>query len=184
MSVEIADVEQVWREADCLFDTHAVNQALDAMSVQIRAQLAGRIPLVLPVMNGALMVASQLILRMDYVVEVDYIHATRYRGKTFGGDLHWYRKPSVPLKDRVVLVVDDLLDEGPTLAAILEYCQQQGAAEVFTAVLVDKKHDRKAVGARADFIGLEAPDRYLFGYGMDYKDYLRNVPGVYAVKGM
>lgn len=184
MSVTTEHAEQVWREADCLFDQAAVDQALDAMSVAIKARLAGRNPLVLCVMNGALMTTSELMLRMDYAVELDYIHATRYRGDTSGGSLHWYREPAVSLKDRVVLVVDDILDEGPTLAAIVEYCREQGAAEVLSAVLVDKLHDRKAPGAMADFIGLEVVDRYLFGYGMDYKEYLRNAPGIYAVKGM
>lgn len=182
--MDIQHIEQVWREADCLYDKQAVDAALDKMSVQIRERLAGRNPIVLPVMNGALMVTSELLLRMDFVVEVNYLHATRYRGETSGGELHWYREPSVSLKDRVVLVVDDLLDEGTTLAAIQAFCREQGAEEVFTAVLVDKQHDRKAAGARADFVGLETPDRYLFGYGMDYQEYLRNAPGIYAVKGM
>jgi hypoxanthine phosphoribosyltransferase len=99
--------------------------------------------------------------------------------------LHWKALPQLPFLDRVVLVVDDILDEGHTLQAILNAIRAQGAREVFTAVLVDKQHDRKASpDLKADFVGLEAPDRYLFGYGMDYKEYWRNAAGIYAVKGL
>ena len=175
---------QVRAEADCLYDREQVGAAVDRMATEITARIGGRNPLVLCVMNGALMVTAELLVRLDFPLELDYLHATRYRGETSGGALHWFREPSVPLEGRVVLVVDDILDEGPTLAAIREYCAAQGAAEVLAAVLVDKVHDRRAPGAFAEFIGIQAPDRYLFGYGMDYKEYLRNAPGIFAVRGM
>jgi hypoxanthine phosphoribosyltransferase len=93
-------------------------------------------------------------------------------------------RPTVDLRGRTVLVVDDILDEWATLDAITEWCRQEGAKEVLTAVLVDKEHDRKArPGLKADFTGLVSPDRFLFGYGMDFKGYWRNAPGIYAVKG-
>ncbi|MBW6476866.1 MAG: hypoxanthine-guanine phosphoribosyltransferase, partial [Chromatiales bacterium] len=106
----------------------------------------------------------------------------RYRGDTAGGDLQWRVAPRFEVTGRCVLIVDDILDEGLTLQAIIKWCWEQGANEVYSAVLVEKKHARN-VGVDADFIGIEIPDRYVFGYGMDYKECLRNAPGIFAVKG-
>lgn len=178
-------IEQVQSEADCLFNQQQVEQAIDAMAQSICDKLADKNPIVLTIMNGGLIFAGQLLTRLSFPLQVDYCHATRYRGKTSGGELHWKALPQVPMLDRVVLVVDDILDEGHTLQAILNAIRAQGATEVYTAVLVDKEHDRKASpDLKADFVGLKVPDRYVFGYGMDYKEYLRNAPGIYAVKGL
>jgi len=176
---------QVNAEADCLFDRHQLEAAMDAMATAISTDLADANPLLLTVMTGGVVLAGQLLTRLDFPLQLDYIHATRYRGETSGGELHWLRHPVFDLAGRHVLIVDDILDEGYTLAAIEAWCAEQGAASVRSAVLVDKNHQRKAVaGMRAAYTGLDTPDRYLFGYGMDYKDYLRNAPGIYAVKGM
>ena len=87
--------------------------------------------------------------------------------------------------DRDVLIIDDILDEGHTLGAIIDFCRHAGASRVYTAVLIDKDHQRKArPDLQADFIGLQCIDRFIFGYGMDYKGYWRNAPGIYAVKGL
>jgi hypoxanthine phosphoribosyltransferase len=119
---------------------------------------------------------------MPFPLNYDYIHATRYRGEIRGGELNWIAKSSYSFQDRHILIIDDILDEGLTLAALVKHCKKEGAASVHAAVLVNKLHDRKA-DLQADFVGLDVEDRYVFGYGMDYKDYLRNVPGIYAVKG-
>ncbi len=181
--VTAAEAAEVFSEADCLHTREAVEAALAHMASAINAELEGRDPLLLCIMNGGLVTAGKLLPRLSFPLQVDYLHATRYRGDTSGGQVEWLVKPRTPLKDRCVLLVDDILDEGRTLAAIQAYCREAGAAAVYTAVLVDKLHERKHPGARADFIGLEVEDRYVFGFGMDYKEYLRNAPGIYAVKG-
>jgi len=115
---------------------------------------------------------------------VDYVHATRYGHEFNGVALDWKVRPQTDLKGRTVVLLDDILDEGVTLAAIADYCRQQGAAKIMMAVLVEKLHLRKVTpGMRADFTGIEVGDRFLFGYGLDYKGYWRNAPGIYAVKG-
>ncbi|MGD8547730.1 MAG: hypoxanthine-guanine phosphoribosyltransferase [Thiohalophilus sp.] len=181
--MNIDEVNQTLAEADCLYDQQQVEAALDKMAAGITQVLYNRDPLVLCVLTGAIIPAGHLLTRMSFPMQIDYIHATRYAGDTRGGELSWQVRPSHSLKDRNILVVDDILDEGITLAAILEHCRQEGAAEVYSAVLIEKQHDRKN-GLQADFVGLRTEDRYLFGYGMDYKGYLRNAPGIYAVKGM
>ena len=183
MSISVKEAKKVWMEADCLFDQEEVEAAIKTMAVEISLKLNGRNPLIITVMNGAVVVAGKLLTYLDFPLEHDYIHVTRYRGETSGAKLHWLVKPQSSLAGRDILILDDILDEGPTLKAIIQYCHEMGAEHVYSAVLVLKQHDRN-VGVAADFVGLEAPDRYLFGYGMDYKEYLRNAAGIYAVKGM
>lgn len=175
-------IREVYKKATCLYTKAEVEQALEEMAAQIHDVLADSNPLFLPVMVGGLIPAAGLLERIDFPLELDYVHATRYRGATKGGDLEWRNKPTTSLKGRVVLVIDDILDGGVTLKKIVDYCHQQQAAKVLTAVLVEKQDVRLADGLpKADFTGLVVEDYYVFGYGMDYKEYLRNAPGIYAV---
>ncbi len=157
---------------------------MDRMAKAITLCMRDKNPLLLAVMTGGIVPAGCLLGRLDFPLRLDYLHATRYRGEVRGGEVHWLRRPNIPLRGRVVLVVDDILDEGITLTQILAYCREAGAAEVYSAVLVNKRHGRKPGIGEADFTGLEVADRYVFGYGMDYRGYLRNVRGIYAVKGL
>ena len=152
------------------------------MAVEIHEKLNEKNPVIICVMVGGLVPMGNLLPRLDFPLEVDYVHATRYRGEITGGELHWKVRPSVNLEGRTVLVVDDILDGGITLAAILAEVKSLGAAEVYSAVLVDKHHKRVENGLlHADFVGLEIDDHYIFGYGMDYNEYLRNAPGIFVV---
>ena len=180
MSITPEKIQQVYQQADCLHSQQQVEAAIGKMGKDITTALEKKNPLLLCVLTGAIVPTGQLLTHLDFPLELDYIHATRYSGETSGGKLHWIAEPRISLSNRVVLVVDDILDEGHTLAEILEYCHAQGASEVYSAALVEKLHDRKQ-DVQADFIGLEVEDRYVFGYGMDYKGYLRNAPGIYAV---
>jgi len=182
--VSLEHIKEVKRTADCLHNANAIAKAFDKMALQITEILSDKNPLVISLMNGGLIASGQLLLRLDFVLQVDFIHASRYREQTAGGTrLNWLVKPHQLLKDRYVLLVDDILDEGMTLYEVAQFCKREGAKRVFTAVLADKKHDRrKPPGFVADFTGLEIEDRYVFGCGMDYRGYLRNANGIYAVK--
>ncbi|MGD8909023.1 MAG: hypoxanthine-guanine phosphoribosyltransferase [Chromatiales bacterium] len=166
--------------AEQIYSQEQVERALDRLAVEITGRLSGEDPVVLSVLNGALIPTGYLLTRLHFPLRQDYVHATRYRGNTSGADLQWIGQPSTSLEDQTVLIIDDILDEGVTLAAIVEACVQAGAKAVYSAVLVEKLHDR-GVGYKADFVGLTVEDRYVFGYGMDYKGYLRNVPAIMAV---
>lgn len=167
--------------ADTLFERPAIEAAISAMAELIDDDLDGLAqPLFLTVMQGGLFFAAQLGLCMRTDCEFDYLHATRYHG-TLGGGLKWLRHPGAEIGGRDVLLVDDILDEGHTLLAIQEYCREQGAASVRIAVLAEKRHGRCAPGIRADYIGLEVPDRYVFGYGMDWNGCGRNIPAILAM---
>ncbi|WP_372694362.1 hypoxanthine-guanine phosphoribosyltransferase [Immundisolibacter sp.] len=175
-----AEAWAVYRAADCLYDAAAVDAAVRRLAGEVTATLAGGNPLLLCPMTGGVVLSGHLLPLLDFPLEFDYVHATRYAGALRGGELAWKVTPSATLAGRQVLIVDDVLDRGITLAALVDFCRREGAAGVHTLVLVDKQCRREA-DIEADFVGLTAPDRYLFGWGMDYKGYLRNVPGIYAV---
>jgi hypoxanthine phosphoribosyltransferase len=179
------EASNVFAEADLLVTESEVEIAIKRIAGEITGQLKESNPVLLCIMNGGLIFTGQLLTRLVFPLEVDYVHATRYGHETNGAHLHWTVRPQLDLKGRTVLLLDDILDEGVTLAAIAEYCRQQGATEILMAVLVEKLHLRKVTpGMRADFSGIEVGDRFLFGYGLDYKGYWRNAPGIYAVKGL
>ncbi|MCF6355539.1 MAG: hypoxanthine-guanine phosphoribosyltransferase [Candidatus Polarisedimenticolaceae bacterium] len=182
MTISATEAKEVFQTADQLFSREQVEAAMDRMAAEITQRLADSDPIILSVMNGGLVMGGQLLTRLNFPLRSDYVHATRYRNGTSGGSLHWLRPPEELLDGRDVLILDDILDEGVTLAAIVEGCRNQGANSVLSAVLVEKMHNRTN-GFKADFVGMQAEDRYLFGYGMDYKGYLRNAAGIYAVAG-
>lgn len=178
-------LQQVMDEADCLADEATVERAIVRVAVEISRDLREQLPVVLCVVKGGIVFGGKLLTALHFPLDFDYVHATRYNNTTQGSGLQWKVPPSIALAGRHVLVVDDILDVGATLDAIIASCRAQGAASVRTAVLVDKRHARKArPGMRADYTGLDIADRYLFGYGMDYQGYWRNAPGIYAVKGL
>ena len=181
--MDIESIKKVEVESDCLCDAKQLNIALDELANKISTDLKDTNPLVLCVMTGGIVPTGHLVTRLTFPMQIDYIHATRYRGETSGGELHWIQEPSISLQDRNVLVVDDIFDEGITLFEIAKYCKEKGAATVRSVVLVNKIHDRKA-DYKPDYVGIDIEDRYLFGFGMDYKNYLRNVNAIHAVKGM
>lgn len=182
--IEIATIQSVLAKAELLYTESQVSQAIEEMAMAINQELYQKHPICLSVMLGGLIPTGQLLPRLNFPIELDYIHASRYRGATHGSELHWIKHPDCQLKGRTVLIVDDILDEGLTLRAIVDYCKHAGAQEVFTAVLVEKELEQRPGLQQADFVGLTVPNRYVFGYGMDYQGQLRYVPGIYAVQGL
>jgi hypoxanthine phosphoribosyltransferase len=176
-------LELVVKEAELLHSQAAIEQRIQLMSQEISQILEHEFPICLTVMLGGLLFSAQLVMRLQFPLELDYIHASRYGAHTQGGSLQWQKKPKLCLEGRKILIMDDILDEGITLQAIIDYCYQAGAEKVYTAVLVDKIRPRTGL-KQADFVGLHVPDRYVFGYGMDYKGYLRHLTAIYAVKGL
>jgi hypoxanthine phosphoribosyltransferase len=175
-------IQAISDSAECLFSFADIEEALDNMGLAITAKLKDTDPIVICVMTGALIPMGHLLTRLNFPLTIDYIHATRYRGTTRGGDLHWLVEPRHELKGRTVLIVDDVMDGGLTLAAITDYCKQANVKAVYTAVMVNKQRTREpGVNFEPDFSGLTTEDRFLIGFGLDYNEYLRNLPGIYAV---
>ena len=181
MSLSQAELVGIRAGAEELYGPAEIHAALDRMAREITRSLGDAVPVVLCVLTGGIIPTGHLLTRLAFPLETDYLHATRYRGETSGKDVQWVSEPGISLAGRTVLVVDDILDEGNTLVDIIRFCKEAGAEVVYTAVLVQKRHERRNPAARADFIGLEVDDRYVFGFGMDYKGYLRNLNGIFAL---
>ena len=181
MTNTISELNKILDEADCLVNEEGLNTALDKMAIEITKDLSDKLPLVLCVMNGGLIPTAALIERLNFPLELDYIHATRYGMATEGTELNWLSYPQTNLKNRTILVIDDIFDQGHTLQAIEKWLEQQETKSVYTATVINKLHDRKT-DMTPDYIGTDVTDRFLFGYGMDYKGFFRNLKGIYAVK--
>lgn len=173
--------QQLLADAELIHSEAVVQSALNDVAQVIRQRLADKNPLVLCVMTGGVIFCGQLLPKLDFPLDFDYLHATRYGPETQGGKISWRMAPWTSVKDRVVLVVDDILDEGVTLAAVKESLTRLGAAEVLLAVFTDKENGKKKP-ILADFCGLTVPDRFVFGYGMDIDGAWRNLPAIYAMK--
>lgn len=179
--MNLPEAQQLLENAECIATHDEVQAVLDRLASEIAVQMAEDFPLVLAVMGGAVVFAGQLLTRLQFPLEFDYLHVTRYRGKTSGGDIEWRVLPGKNVIGRSVLVLDDILDEGETLASIRDKLHELGAARVFCAVLTDKENDLvKPIDA--DFVGLRVPNRYVFGCGMDVYGLWRNLPAIYALK--
>ena len=177
-------LEQAVAQADLLVDRPTIDTAIAGIADAIARDYKGEVPVFISIMNGALPFAGQLALELGargQDAQFDYMQASRYHGES-GGDLVWKHRPVSALFGRRVILVDDILDEGFTLQGVREWCLEQGATDVRIAVLTVKKHDRCLPGVKADYAGIELPDRFVFGFGMDVNESLRSLPAIYAMK--
>lgn len=166
--------------ADRLYGPSQVEAAVDGIAAAVAQDMRALFPVLICVMIGGFPFTAALMRRLDFPLEVDYLHATRYRGETSGDSLAWLSSPSIALAGRHVLLVDDILDEGLTLAEIHRWSVAAGAASVRIAVLTQKNRRAGPPAIAANYVGLSVPDRYVFGEGMDYKGVHRNLSGIYA----
>jgi hypoxanthine phosphoribosyltransferase len=169
----------VRQRAELIVDPLHVEAAIDRMAAAITASSGDKDPLVLCVVTGGIITTGLLLPRLDFALRLDYVHASRYQGDTSGGELYWKHRPTEAIRGEHVLVVDDIFDEGITMAAIVDACREDGAASVQSVVLTEKLRPR-TTAYRPDIVGLTLPDRYVMGYGLDYKCYFRNAPGIFA----
>ena len=175
------DAQRLLDEADLLCAADEVDRAVHRMAADISAKLADEFPVVLSVMGGAAVFTGRLLPLLEFPLEFGAIEVTRYNNDTQGREISWRLAPRDNVRDRTVLVVDDILDEGITLAAIRQKLVDMGARRVLAAVLADKEIGRPKP-AHADFVGVTVPNRYVFGFGMDAYGLWRNLPAIYALK--
>ncbi|PMS34616.1 hypoxanthine-guanine phosphoribosyltransferase [Trinickia symbiotica] len=172
---------QIFRQSEEIVSAADVEASISRMAQAIRAEMSEAFPLLLSVMGGAAVFTGMLLPRLDFPLEFDYIHLTRYRNSTQGSkEMQWRVAPAESVKDRIVLVLDDILDEGETMAAIRDRILAMGAKRFLSAVLCEKQLN-KDKPLYPDFRGFEVPDRYVFGCGMDAKGYWRNLPAIRAL---
>ncbi len=180
--IDLPKYTAIKEQAEQLYSPSEIDAALDRVAAEITAKLSSENPLFLCVLNGSIVPTGQLLPRLDFPLQLDYIHATRYRGKMKGGELEMIAKPRTSLKGRTVVLIEDIIDTGFTLQAIYDYCLNEGAKKVYTVTLLDKCEGRDPEGLQeADFVGIRIPDRFVIGYGLDYEDYFRNMDGIYVM---
>ncbi|WP_036303311.1 hypoxanthine-guanine phosphoribosyltransferase [Methylotenera sp. L2L1] len=173
--------QKLLEQSYVIHQTEVVVGAITKMATEITSSLEATSPIVICVMGGGVVFSGQLLTQLHFPLELDYVHASRYQNKTVGKTLEWKALPKSDLTGRTVLLLDDILDEGITLKEIQDKCLALGAIKVLTAVLIEKKldHDKPI---KADFVGLEVPNEYVFGYGMDVYGWWRNMPAIYALQ--
>jgi hypoxanthine phosphoribosyltransferase len=179
-----ATPEEAWRileTAEEICSAECVVEEVARTAAEITAKLKDRHPLVLGVMRGSVIFAGQLLPQLRFPLHFDYLDVTRYGSATVGGEITWKVSPGTAVGGRVVLVIDDILDEGHTLAAVREKLLGAGATEFYSAVFAQKETGRPKPIA-ADFVGINVPDRYVFGFGMDVRGAWRNLPAIYALR--
>ena len=184
LRLNMMTTEEIWkiyREAELICPVEDVQAALKRLAHEITAELGDKHPLVLSVMGGAVIFTGQLLPLLEFPLDFDYLHVTRYGNRTQGGELEWRVLPKEIVTGRVVLVLDDILDEGHTLAAIRDKILAMGATAFYSAMFSEKETGKPKPIA-ANFTGVRLPDRYVFGFGMDVYGAWRNLPAVYAVK--
>lgn len=181
--MDIANANRILKESDVLVSAADCSAATARMAGEISSAIGAEGPLVLAVMGGATVFAGHLLSQLAFPLEFDYIHVSRYGDKTRGGMLNWKVEPSKQVEGRTVLVLDDILDEGETMAEIRRRVLAMGAKRFLCAVFCEKMI-AKPKPIAADFVGIKVPDRYVFGYGMDVSGLWRNLPAVHAVAGM
>ena len=175
-------LKQVQKSSVQLFSPEEVEQAIKLLGSDISNDIGDKNPIILCVVIGGIYVTGKLLEHLKFPLRLNYIHATRYHGNTCGTEIKWKSKPTVDLNGEHILIIDDVLDGGITLEAISQYCLNQGAKSIKTAVLLDKPNNRHAQGLpHADFVGLETGNHYVYGCGLDFNNYLRNEPGIYAI---
>lgn len=174
--------QQLLDQSEVLFSKAEVTAAIQRLAADVSDVLADSAPLVLCVMSGATVFAGHLLPLLKFPLEFDYVQASRYHNRTTGGDdVVWKMSPGENVRGRTLLLLDDILDEGHTLAAVRKKCLEAGAARVMIAVLTEKETGREKP-VKADFVGLKVPDRYVFGCGMDVYGWWRNLPAIHALK--
>ena len=178
------ETETAWaflRDSDLIASAEEVQSAVRRLAAEIEQEFAGKYPLVLAVMGGAVVFAGQILPLLRFPLDFDYVHASRYGAMTRGSKIEWRVKPPALVRGRAVLVLDDILDHGETMAAIRNGLLELGAVSVQCAVLVEKELSIQKP-MNADFVGLRIPDRFVFGCGMDARGLWRNLPEIRAMR--
>jgi len=175
------DIKKILSESECIYTERQINSSIEELAKKIEEKTYSLNPLIVPILDGAVMFSAVLLKHFSFPFDVDYMHLTRYRGTTVGSSLEWKKKPTMIIENRNVVIVDDIFDEGYTLSEAAQYCRNKNAKNVLTVVLALKERNRNNDNNLPDYYALKVPDRYVFGFGMDYKNNYRDLSSIYAL---
>ena len=174
-------IESNLTNAKLLYSFDELDGALDNIAESLNNRYLQQPVIVITVLQGGLITAGHLLTKLSFPLMLDSIYVTRYGDKTVGSELQWKQYPHHDLSGKTIILIDDIFDEGLTLSAVNDYCLAQGATDVVSVALLQKKHQRKMSTFLPDYIALSIPDVYVFGFGLDYQGYYRNAPGIYCL---
>ena len=180
------EARQLLADSEVLFTALEVNAGTSRIAAALNRDYADQHPLVLSVMGGAVVFSGQLLPQLNFPLDFDIVQASRYGDKTVGAQLKWRVAPQDNIVGRDVIILDDILDEGITLAAIVDLVKRTGAKSVACAVFCVKDYGDEINAKKplkAEYVGIVVPNRFIYGYGMDVSGAWRNLPAIYAVKG-
>src|SRR5262245_62359041 len=166
-----------------LLSEEDIRRRVDLVAGDIARAYEGRPLTIVGVLTGCLVFLADLIRRLDLPLKIALVQASSYRGRaTTAGDLHVQDELLPDLKGRHILLIDDILDTGKTLAHLVGHLKSLGVASVRTAVLL-RKEGRQEVEIEPDFVGFTIPNEFVVGYGLDFDDEHRNLPFIAVLDG-
>ena len=170
------DIEQV------LYTQEQVDSRLDELAKQLTAKYQDECPLVVSVMTGALVFTSDMLKRLPFKLNLDYVDVSSYaNGSQSAGRVKLIQDLSSDIKGRPVIIMEDIIDTGHTLKYLADLLQNRGAKSIEICALLDKP-DRREVDVEADYVGFKVPDEFIVGYGLDYSGFYRNLPYIGILK--
>jgi hypoxanthine phosphoribosyltransferase len=174
------DPNQILQQSSLIYSALEMADAMDDVAEQINSSLGSSPVVMICVMSGGLYFSGQMLARLNMPVELDYVQANRYQKELSGGELVWTKLPSLDLTGKIVILLDDILDEGLTLHGVYHKCLELGASKVVTVVLADKLNGY-AKPIKADYSCVTVPNQFVFGCGMDAYGWWRNLPEIRAL---
>lgn len=179
--MQVESLQTIHKDAECLFTEQSIQAGIMELANKLEARLFDKNPVFMSIMNGALFFTVDLLKQFNFPLQFDYLHLSRYQGKTQAADIVWHCHPKRSLDNRCVVLLDDIFDQGYSLQAAAEACHALGAQEIITVVLLKKHLENAKQLGEPDYFVFECPERYVFGYGMDYQHYFRNLSAIYAL---
>jgi len=147
----------------------------------ITADYQGRQPILVALLKGSFTFLAELCKYIDLPIEVDFLDVSSYSGTESTGEINIRKDLDRSIKDREILLVEDIVDTGRTLTTVKNYLINKGAKDIKVATLLDKKC-RRAVEIEAEYVGFDVPDYFVIGFGLDYNQKYRNLPFIGVLK--
>lgn len=162
-------------------DAEQINQRLKALAVQIEADMNGEVPVFIGVLNGSFMVLSDLVKHYKGACEMSFVKMASYIGTQSSNKVTQLLGLDIDVTDRVVILVEDIVDTGNTLVVLKDIFDQHKpkAVKVFTLCLKPEAYTKSIA---LDYVGFEIENKFIVGYGMDYDKHGRNLPEIYQIK--
>jgi len=164
-----------------LFTGDEIAATVRRLASEIRRDYQDKHPILIGVLKGSFMFMADLIRLLDFPLEVEFIRLSSYGGGKSPGRIKLLQGVQARIKDRYVLVIEDIIDTGLTTAFVLDYLKQKSPASLRLCTLTDKPARRK-VTVRIDYLGLTVPNKFIVGYGIDWNERFRYLPGIYAIE--